>query len=160
MIRDLFSLGPARRRPEWGALVLRLFVGLVLIWGTWDNVTSAARMAEFRDFLAANGFPAPLASAYLSAYTQFACGVLILVGALVRQAALVMVVNFVVAVGMVHVGLPFEANIAPLAMLAGAAALVFLGAGPVSVDAAVERRRARSRTPDVARAPVGLPGHR
>lgn len=143
MLGELLRLGFARRRPEWGALPLRLFIGFVLIWGTQDNVLSYARMLEFRDFLAQQGFPAPLFSAYLSAYAQFLCGALILLGAFTRYAALLMIFNFAVALAMVHLGLPFEQNIAPLAMLFGSVFLLFHGPGIYSVDAALERRSAR-----------------
>jgi len=122
------------RHAEIGTVLLRLFLAFVLIYGTQDNVFSRERMLEFRDFLAQNGFPWPLASAYLSAYAQFACGILILVGYMTRSAALVMVVNFLVALGMVHVGLPFNANIAPLAMLFGSLFLFFHGPGPFALD--------------------------
>lgn len=149
MLRHPLALDAARR-SAWGIVILRLFIGAVLVWGTQDNVFSPARMAEFRDFLDAHGFPAPLAAARLSAYAQFACGLLILAGALVRPAALVMAVNFEVALAVVHVGLPFERNIAPFAMLAGSVALVFLGAGPLSVDAALDRQSdRRSAAPEL-----------
>lgn len=143
MLGELLRLEFARRRPEWGALPLRLFISGVLIWGTQDNILSSARMLEFRDFLAQHGFPAPLVSAYLSAYAQFVCGVLILMGAFTRYAALVMILNFAAALAMVHLGLPFEQNIAPLAMLFGSVFLLFHGPGIYSVDAALERRSAR-----------------
>lgn len=132
MPRDPFHR--LERHAEIGTVLLRLFLAFVLIYGAQDNVFSRERMLEFRDLLAQNGFPWPLASAYLSAYAQFACGILILVGYMTRSAALVMVVNFLVALGMVHVGLPFNANIAPLAMLFGSLFLFFHGPGPFALD--------------------------
>jgi putative oxidoreductase len=107
---------------------MRLFVGFVLIYGTYDNIISWERMLEFRGFLEANGFPAPLVAAHLSVYAQSVAGVLILVGRWTRIAAAFMVVNFVVALLMVHVGLPFSQNIAPLAVLFGCLFLLFYGA--------------------------------
>ena len=80
------------------------------------------------------GFPAPMFSARLSAYAQFVCGILIGIGFLTRLSALVMVINFAAALVMVHWGLPFSANIAPLAMLFGCIFLLFYGAGRLSVD--------------------------
>ena len=131
----LLTLPALDRRRELGPLALRLFLGFTLVWGTQDNVLHAERMAEFRDFLAANGFPYPLAAAYLSAWAQFVCGILLLVGLLTRWAALAMVVNFVVALAMVHVGLPFSQNISALAMLFSSLCFLLYGAGPYSVDA-------------------------
>lgn len=128
------------RHRELAPLLLRLFVAGVLIYGTQDNVFSQARMLEFRDFLAQNGFPYPLASAYLSAYAQFVTGILLLAGLFTRASAAIVVVNFVVALLMVHVGLPFSANIAPLAMLVGGLFFVLQGAPRYSVDALRRRR--------------------
>ncbi len=125
------------RRPDAGVLLLRIFFGVILVWGTLDNVLSQARMHEFRDFLAHNGFPYPLVSAWLSVYAQFICGVLLLVGLATRAAALVMIVNFIVAIAMVHVGLPFSANIAPLSMLALATFFALIGGGRYSLDARI-----------------------
>jgi putative oxidoreductase len=120
-------------RPDLGLLLFRVFLGGVLVYGTQDNVFSSERMHEFAAFLEQNGFPVPLASAYVSAWAQFVAGIFILIGFLARVAALVMVGNFLVALAMVHTGLPFDANIAPLAMLSGAILLVLAGPGRYSV---------------------------
>jgi putative oxidoreductase len=122
----------------------------VLIYGTQDNVFNHERMLEFRDFVATHRFPAPLFSAYLSAYGQFFSGILITLGLMTRPAALVMVINFIVALGMVHWGLPFTANISPLAMLFNCLCLSISGAGAHSVDGRIERRmgaRAMAQAP-------------
>lgn len=141
-------------RHAWlGVVLLRLFLAFVLIYGTQDNVFSRERMLEFRDFLAAHGFPAPLVSAHVSAYAQFVCGWLIAIGLHVRLAALIMIVNFVAALAMVHVGLPFNANIAPLAMLFGSVFFLFHGAGAASLDERLDRRNEAAREESVA--PVG-----
>ena len=130
-----------RRRADLAPLLLRLFVGFVLIYGTMDNVFSHERMLEFRDFLANNGFPYPLFCAYLSAYAQFVTGILLLLGLFTRLATAVVVINFVVALVMVHRALPFNANIAPLAMLVGGLFFVLYGAPRYSLDARLARRR-------------------
>ncbi len=128
---------------ELAPVLLRLFLAFVLIYGTQDNVFSTARMLEFRDFLAQNGFPAPLASARLSAYAQFVTGVLLLLGLFTRPAAAVVAVNFTVALVMVHLRLPFSANVAPLAMLVGGLFFVLYGAPAWSLDAVRARRERR-----------------
>lgn len=132
--RDLLLLRGLNRHAEIGTLILRVFFAFVLIYGTQDNVFNRERMLEFRDFVAQNGFPYPLFSAYLSAYAQFLCGVLIGVGLLTRLASLVMIVNFAVALLMVHVGLPFASNISPLAMLFCAVFFLLHGPGPFALD--------------------------
>ena len=133
--------GWLERNRDIAPLLLRLFVAFVLIYGTYDNVLDHARMLEFRDFLAANRFPIPLQAAYLSAYGQFIAGILLVVGFLTRFAGFVVIINFVVALVMVHLELPFNANIAPLAMLAGGIFFLLYGAPRYSLDAMVAERR-------------------
>ena len=139
MRRLLFGTDPGRAGAI-GLLLFRLFLAFVLVYGTQDNIFSHERMLEFRDFVAGNGFPYPLFSARLSAWSQFLCGILIGLGLLTRPAAALMVVNFAAALLMVHVGLPFSANISPLAMFFGALLFTLHGAGPYSLDARIGGR--------------------
>jgi putative oxidoreductase len=128
-------------RREWGVLFIRVMFGFWLVYGTQDNIFDRERMLEFQLFIAKHGFPFAAAGAYVSAYAQFICGLLYIVGAAVRPAAAVMIVNFLFALGIAHRATPVAANMAPLAMLAVACFLLFHGAGPLSVDARLERRR-------------------
>jgi len=89
-------------------LVLRALTGAFLVHETWDNVSSAARMAEFVTFLDQFGFPAPALMAPLSVAVQFGCGILLLLGLFTRAAGLLIAANFVVAVVMVHWAEPFR----------------------------------------------------
>jgi putative oxidoreductase len=127
-------------RRELGALFIRLFMSTFLIYMAQDNVFDRTRMVEFERFLGQFGFPMPLLSAHVSVYAQFVCGILILLGAFARVAAAAMVVNFVVALAMVHTRLPFREALDPSAMLAGSLFLLFHGAGVPSIDAWRERR--------------------
>ena len=129
-------------RPDAGALFIRLFAGTFLIYMSQDNVFSSARMDEFERFLSGFGFPLPAAAAPLSVYAQFLAGLCFLLGFGTRIAAAVMVVNFVVALAMVHTRLPFREALDPSAMLACALSLFMTGAGPWSVDAWLRRRGA------------------
>ena len=130
-------------RRELGVLFIRLFMSTFLIYMSQDNVFDRARMVEFERFLRQFGFPLPLLSAHVSVYAQLACAILILLGAFTRVAATVMVVNFVVALAMVHTRLPFREALDPSAMLAGALFLLVHGPGVPSVD---EWRKRRSVT--------------
>ena len=119
---------------EYGPLFIRLIVGYRLVWGAADNVFSYARMLEFSEFLAGHGVPWPLVAAFVSAYAQFIAGLLFVVGAYTRLAAAVMLINFTVALLLVHIGQPFLDNYDALVMLFGAAFLFVHGPGSASVD--------------------------
>jgi putative oxidoreductase len=83
-------------------LGLRAVTGGFLMHETWDNVTSAARMDEFAEFLRQFGFPLPWLMAPLSVAVQFVCGALLVLGLLTRWAGLLIAVNFAIAMVMVH----------------------------------------------------------
>jgi putative oxidoreductase len=78
-------------------LLLRLFVGAFMIYGVWDNITDAARMAEFATFLTTIGCPMPEIAAPLSVWAQFAVGVAFILGLFTRWAGVLLAINFVVA---------------------------------------------------------------
>src|SRR5688572_9558272 len=128
--RGIFRYFEERR--EWGAVFIRVLVGFHLMWGTQDNVFSHARMLEFQGFLAQTGFPFPLFCAYLSAYAQFICGILFMVGLSFRPAAVVMIGNFIIALLMVHVEDTWNGSFPAMMMLFGSAFLLCNGAGPLS----------------------------
>ena len=136
------------RYREVAPLVLRLFVAFVLIYGTADNVFDQARMLEFRDFVAKHRFPWPMLSARVSAYGQFLAGILLALGLFTRWTSIVVILNFIAALAMVHIGLPFNANIAPLAMLVGGLFFAIYGAPAYSLDAMRKKRQRSSSTYD------------
>ena len=121
-------------RRDWGTVFIRALFGFWLVYGTHDNVFDQGRMVEFQEFIAKNGFPYAVIGAYVSAYAQFLCGILYLLGAATRLAAAVMIVNFLFALGIAHRDTPLAADLPPLGMLAAALCLLFQGAGPFSVD--------------------------
>ncbi len=129
-----------------GLLLLRLFIGARLLYGVLDNILSWERMTEFSQFLEANQFPFPLASAVLSVYAQFLCSVMILAGYKIRLASSLMIINFIIALVFVH--LPshdsVEAMTPALAMLFGCLTLLFTGAGRISVHAYSKIKNDRS----------------
>lgn len=145
MLRGL-DFGWLDERREYGAIFIRLIVGFHLVWNTQDNVFSYDRMLEFRDFLATHGFPFPLFNAHLSAYAQFIAGMLFMLGLFTRYAALVMIINFFVALFMVHRGLPEQADFPALMMLFASLFLLFHGAGKLSLDEALAKRAAHRST--------------
>lgn len=123
---------------EYGLFFIRLIVGFHLVYGTADNVFSRARMLEFRDFLAAQGAPWPLLSAHVSAYAQFLCGILFILGAFMRPAAAIMIVNFICALLIAHRTGGYPPAALALIMLFSSIGFLIHGAGKPSWD---ERKR-------------------
>lgn len=144
MLRGMFNFEWLERRREYGMFFVRLIVGIHLIYGTMDNVFSWARMIEFRDFLDGRGVPFPLFSAHLSAYAQFICGILFLIGLFVRPAAIVMILNFIAALVIAHRTGGYPPAAPALFMLFSSIAFLVHGAGRLSVDERLRHRHVRA----------------
>ncbi|WP_454759363.1 DoxX family protein [Caulobacter segnis] len=135
MRKQLAQLPQLARGTDAAMLLLRLLVGVFLIHGVWDNVTSAARMAEFESFLAAHHCPRPHLAAPLSVYAQLICGGLFVVGLFTRWAGLVMAFNFVVAFVLVHLDETLREQFPALVLIAVSLVLATQGPGRYSLDA-------------------------
>ena len=128
------------RNRDVGIFMLRLFIGAWLIYGVLDNIISWQRMIEFRQFLRNFHFPLPLASAIISVYAQFIAGILFLFGWKMRYAALLMIINFLIAFLMVHRGDQFAQMTAPLTMIFCSLLFLFYGAGKISIDKWLQKK--------------------
>ncbi len=136
----MLKLSRLEKYKEYGVIFIRLIVGFHLIYGTQDNVFSYARMEEFAGFLTVRGVPFPLFSAFLSVYAQFICGILFILGLVIRYAAVVMIVNFIAALIIAHIGDSYP-NMFPALMMLAAACFFFLhGAGNLAVDNLLEKQ--------------------
>ena len=122
------------RYAPYGTLFIRLLVGFHLIYGTQDNIFSYERMLEFRDFLEERGVPVPLVAAHVSVYAQFIAGAFYIIGWQVRGAAFLMVLNFIAALLVAHVGDSYTAMFPALVMLFSSLFLLLNGAGKPSID--------------------------
>lgn len=121
------------RNRDMGIFLLRLFVGFRLLEGVTDNIFSWPRMHEFSEFLDKFGFPFPIFCAVLSVYAQAVAGVLIILGWQIRYAAMLMIINFVVALVMVHWGQSIDEMTVPLLLLFIFILFLFYGAGSITL---------------------------
>jgi putative oxidoreductase len=123
-----------------GLLALRVVLGIVFIAHSYHYVF--AGMAGPKHMVESFGYP--WWAAYLSKYTEFFGGILVIFGLLTRVWAVGLVIDMIVAIDKVHwkSGLLGENNYQlPMVLGAIAFALIFFGAGPISVDALLGRRR-------------------
>lgn len=121
-------------KSDFGILIIRLFIGLRIIYGSFDNIISWNRMMEFSNFLEVNNLPLPIFCAVLSVYAQLICAILILIGYKTRFAAFILVFNFIVAIVIVHSNDSIEVMTPALAMLFISFGLLFTGAGKWAIE--------------------------
>jgi putative oxidoreductase len=121
-------------------LALRLGVGAFLVWGVWDNITSAEHMATFVAFLRQFGFPMPELLAPFDVWLQLAIGVLFILGLATRWAGLACPLNFVVAIVMVDPLQGWRGSFGSQCLVLIGLVLATHGPGRFSVDRVLERR--------------------
>ena len=100
-MRKLAYLASAQRFADATLLLLRLFIGIFLVWGVWDYITSHERMQAFVEFLRKYAFMAPNLLAPVSAWLQLAIGLAFVLGLFTRWAGILCAVHFTVAIAMV-----------------------------------------------------------
>lgn len=140
MIAKFLKFDFFKKHSGYGTIFLRLLIGVFIVYGVQDNVFGYEHMKEFAVFLQQRNVPFPLFSAFLSAYTQFVCGIMILLGAWIRLASIPFIINFIAAVVITHLGDTFRAMFPALMMIAAGFFFLFNGAGKLSVDEMLERR--------------------
>ncbi|MCI0415347.1 DoxX family protein [bacterium] len=125
----------------YGLLLLRLLIAARLIYGVQDNIFSWERMVEFEHFLAKHGVPYPVLGAVVSVYVQFICGVLVLLGAFIRWASIPLIINFIAALFIAHRGDTLVGMFQALTILITGFVFLFEGAGKLSIDERLSKRR-------------------
>jgi putative oxidoreductase len=141
MLSQLTQLLFFDRYKDYGPFFIRLLIGTFIIYGVQDNVFSHERMVEFANFLAACGFPYPMFGAYLSAYTQFICGISTLLGFATRLLAIPFIINFLFALVLAHRGDSFNGMFPALVMVFIGLSFLFSGAGKLSIDHYLRSRK-------------------
>lgn len=114
-------------------LIVRLTLGIIMVVHGYHKVFGG--LHHHVQFVSSLGLPGW--TAYLSAFTEFLGGLLVLAGLFTRPAALAICINLGVAIWRVHWhnGLTGDGGFEfPLAVATLAIALVFFGAGPISMD--------------------------
>jgi len=141
------SLKSLSRFHDFGVLVLRLAFGLQLVKSSWPYVSSANKLLEFINYLTTLGFPFPLVGAYVSAYTEFIGGILLLLGLWTRPTAILLVINFLVAFFLAHIAVndTYQNTYPVVNLVAVNVFLLFNGAGKYSVDNRLGERHGRNR---------------
>lgn len=126
--------GYFEKRKSFGIIFLRVVAGWRLIAGVADYAFGVKPISEVAGFFEQLHIPLSTVSATVSVYVQLVCGILFLIGLWVRPAALIMIVNFIVAILAAHTHDPIEKSFAAWALLAMSVCLLFIGSGKFGID--------------------------
>ena len=138
MKRFLMNPGVATGSASVGLLFMRMIAGGLMLychgWPKWTKY--AAKSESFPDPL---GVGSPV-SMGLAIFAELVCSGLVVLGLCTRWAAFILVFTMLVAAFMVHGDDPFKKKEFALVYLAPFLALMFTGAGRVSIDAALSAK--------------------
>lgn len=136
------------RLQPFGVLIMRLALGAIMLAHGYQKVVPHGHLHGWVEAVMHMGFPAWLA--YVSAFTEFIGGILLILGLITRLAALFVFINMCFAVSSKHLtwhNLTTPNGFAlPMACAALALMLVFSGAGWLGLDrwtAGGSRKRSR-----------------
>lgn len=137
--RRSFMQTPWIHRSEIGIVILRLGVSVMMLCHGWPKLwlLLQGRGGEWMDPI---GLGSTLSLA-LCVLAEFFCSLALLVGAFARLAAFVLVVNFWVIVFIYGGESIWPHSELPLLYLICFLCLLCTGAGPMSIDRALARRR-------------------
>jgi putative oxidoreductase len=149
-------LGPASpRQLSLGIALVRVMAGIIFVAHGYQKFFVFGLDGATNAFTQM-GVPAPSITAPLVAVVELGGGIALILGLLTRLSALALAIDMLVAIALVRIkGGFFNPNGAEFEMLLCVAcvALVVAGAGAMSVDEAIARRRFPATNDTYVRAP-------
>lgn len=133
MLRKLMNPGPTDLPTSVGLLLLRLAVGGLMATHGYDKLTRFSEMSSQFPALLPIGSAANLG---LAVFAEFFCALLLVLGLFTRAAAAPVAFTMIMAAFVVHGADPLAKKELALLYLGGSLALLFTGAGRLSVDGA------------------------
>ncbi len=119
------------RLQPLGLAVIRVVLGAVILAHGYHKVFGG--LGKHAAFVHSLGMPGWLG--YLSSFAEFIGGILLIAGLFTQCAAIAVCIDLVVAVFKVHLHQALVGGLElPLSLAAIAFALIFYGAGPISLD--------------------------
>lgn len=127
----------------WGVALVRMVVGLVFFMHGLQKLTGG--IDGVAGFFGSLGIPMPGISAVVVTFVELIGGLLLIVGLFTRLVSIPLAVTMVVAIVTVHLSKGFYAGEGgyefPLVLLVSLIGLAIAGAGELSADSAIARRR-------------------
>ncbi len=139
-MKKFLSASYSKTSHHLATLALRLSLGLVMVIGHgWTKVTHFSDMQDrFVDFMSLG----PQISLILAIIGEFVCSLLLILGLFTRIAAILLIINMLVAISVAHNWAIIEEAQLPFIFLAGYFSLLLLGPGKLSLDGLMNRKMA------------------
>ena len=137
---------------DTGLLLIRVMLGVVFLYHGWDKLANAG-IDGFAGYLDSLGVPLPMLNAWMAVAAEIIGGLALVLGVGVRFAAVPLTITMLVAAFVAHGGAFDVRNNGmeyPLTLAVISAALIFLGAGRLTVIPVLRRFRTPSTSTSAA----------
>ncbi|WP_196140334.1 DoxX family protein [Aliikangiella sp. G2MR2-5] len=101
-ISQILFLSHLKRFDDATLFLMRLLIGVFLIWGVADHLFNSGKMTEFEGFLRQFEFYQPSFISRVSIWLQFFVGLSFVLGLFTRWAGVLCTLNFMIALIMVN----------------------------------------------------------
>lgn len=135
------NLSQFSKLQPYSALFIRLAFGFHLIQYSYGDVFELTAGSSNEEWLHRMGVPLPYFMGWVYILTEFIGGIAIIVGFKTRWFAVPLIINFIVALLLVHLGQTYKQSFEAIQMLATLFFLLFNGSGKLSVDDYLESKK-------------------
>lgn len=119
---------------SYATIFIRLAFGFHLIQYTYGDVFELSAGNSNKEWLGSMGVPFPYLMGWVYILIEFIGGIALIVGFKVRWFAMLLIINFIVALLLVHIGKTYKESFEAIQMLAVSLFCLFNGAGKISID--------------------------
>jgi putative oxidoreductase len=124
----------------YAAVFIRLAFGYHLIQYSYNDLFELTAGSGNAQWLGSLGVPFPYLMGWVYILTEFVGGVALVLGFQTRWFAIPLLINFIVAYGLVHSGDEYKKSFEAIQMLAVSLFFLFNGSGKLSLDAWIESK--------------------
>jgi putative oxidoreductase len=124
----------SEKLQPFAAIFIRLAFGYHLLQYSYGDVFQGTAGSGNQEMLSNSGVPFPYFMGWLYILTEFIGSISIIIGFKVRWFAFALVINFIVALYLVHLNKTYMQSFEAIQMLAVSLFFLFNGSGKLSVD--------------------------
>jgi putative oxidoreductase len=124
----------------YAILFIRLAFGFHLIQYTYGDVFELTAGSSNKEWLGSMGVPFPYLMGWIFMLTEFIGGIALIIGFKTRLFAFLLIINFTVALLLVHLGQTYKQSFEAIQMLCVSFFFLLNGSGKLSIDDYLERK--------------------
>jgi putative oxidoreductase len=130
----------SEKLQPYAAIFIRLAFGYHLLQYSYGDVFQGTGGSGNEEMLSKVGVPFPYLMGWLYILTEFTGSISMIIGFKVRWFAFALVINFIVALYLVHLDKTYTQSFEAIQMLAVSLFFLFNGSGKLSVDDFIQNR--------------------